>query len=98
MQSHGTALPSAALERLALRRARAKLGWYSHAAVYVLVNLLLAFLSARNSHDWAVYPSLGWGLGLLLHGAAVWLKMPGSALHERLLQRERAALRRRHPE
>jgi len=83
-----------ALERLAHRRVRAKLGWYSHAGVFVLVNLLLAFGTARNGHDWAVYPSLGWGLGLLLHGAAVWFRMPGGALHGRLLERERAALRK----
>ena len=82
------------LERLARRRARAKLGWYLHACVYVLVNLLLAFLSARSTHAWAVYPALGWGLGLLLHGAAVWLAAPGGTLYTQLLERERAALRR----
>lgn len=82
------------LERLAQRRARAKLGWYLHACVYVLVNLLLAFLSARSTHAWAIYPALGWGLGLLLHGAAVWLAAPGGALYAQLLERERAALRR----
>lgn len=91
-------LPPTTLERLARKRAHAKLGWYTHASVYVLVNLLLAFLSAHSSHPWAVYPSLGWGLGLLLHGAAVWLKMPGNTLYDSLLDRERAALRKRYPE
>ena len=94
--NHDPAAPSppfaADLERLAQRRARAKLGWYSHASVYVLVNLLLAFLSARSSYPWAVYPALGWGLGLLLHGAGVWLGAPGGALYSQLLERERAAL------
>ena len=37
--------PHAYLERLARKRAGAKLGWYAHACVYVLVNLFLAFLS-----------------------------------------------------
>lgn len=84
------------LERLAQRRARAKMGWYTHASVYLLVNLFLAFLSWRSSHAWAVFPAVGWGLGLLIHGAAVWIAMPGGGLHARLVDRERAALQR-HP-
>ena len=83
-----------ALERLAQRRAKAKLGWYTHASVYILVNLFLAFLSSRSSFPWAVFPALGWGLGLLIHGAAVWVSMPGGSLYAQLLQRERAALHR----
>lgn len=85
------------LERLARKRAGAKLGWYTHACVYLLVNLFLAFLSSRSSHAWAIYPALGWGLGLLIHGAAVWLVMPGGALYGQLLDRERAALQRQQP-
>lgn len=81
------------LERLARRRARAKMGWYTHASVYILVNLFLAFLSSRHTHSWAVYPALGWGLSLLIHGAAVWLSMPGGNLYTQLLERERTALR-----
>lgn len=85
------------LERLARRRAAAKLGWYAHACAYILVNLFLAFLSSRHTHSWAVFPALGWGLGLLIHGAAVWLAMPGGNLHAQLLERERAALRNQQP-
>lgn len=81
-------------ERLAQRRAKAKLGWYLHASVYILVNLFLAFLSSRSSHPWAVFPALGWGLGLLIHGAAVWMAMPGGSLYTQLLEREREALKR----
>ena len=32
------------IERLARRRAGAKMGWYIHASVYLLVNLLLVAL------------------------------------------------------
>lgn len=85
------------LERLARRRARSKMGWYTHASVYILVNVFLAFLSSRHTHSWAVYPALGWGLGLLIHGAAVWLSMPGGHLYAQLLERERAALRDQPP-
>ena len=44
-------LPSAqdATERLAHKRAKAKLGWYIHATVYLLVNLFLAFVATRHA-------------------------------------------------
>ena len=80
------------LERLARRRAGAKLGWYVHASVYVLVNLALVGMSAARGRAWAVYPLLGWGLGLAVHGTVVWFAASGSGLHERLVARERRAL------
>ena len=83
------------LDRLARRRADAKMGWYVHASVYVLVNLALIGLSVARGRDWAVHPLLGWGLGLLVHGAAVWFAASGSGLHERLVARERRALGQR---
>lgn len=85
-------LSPAAMERLARRRAGAKLGWFIHAAVFVCVNALLLTISLASSKPWAFFPLMGWGLGLAIHGAAVWLCSPGSALHERLLQNERRAL------
>lgn len=81
------------LERLARRRAGAKMGWYIHAFVYVLVNLLLILLAVSRGQNWYVYPLLGWGLGLLIHGAVVFLVAPGGGLYNRLLERERKSLR-----
>lgn len=80
------------VERLARRRAGAKMGWYIHATVYVLVNLFLVLLAASRDQNWALYPLLGWGLGLLIHGAVVFFVAPGGNLYERLLARERKAL------
>lgn len=80
------------LEQQARRRAGAKLSWYLHASVYVLVNLGLMALSLSRGKHWAIYPALGWGLGLLLHGMAVWLCPPGSPFWQRLVQRELQAL------
>lgn len=85
---------AARLERLARRRAGAKMGWFIHAFVYVCVNAGLALISWQGGHAWALYPLAGWGLGLALHGAAVWLMAPGASWHERLVERERAALER----
>ncbi|MEP6825569.1 MAG: 2TM domain-containing protein [Ramlibacter sp.] len=80
------------LERQARKRAGAKLGWTIHAAVYLCVNLLLVALSAASGRGWAVFPLLGWGVGLAIHGAVVFLVTGGAGLYERLLQRERERL------
>jgi hypothetical protein len=85
------------LERLARKRAGAKLGWYVHAMVYVLVNLVLWAMSMHGfgSRPWSVFPLLGWGLGLALHGISVFMLGTGSDLRERLVQKERERLQRR---
>ena len=83
---------SAALDRLARKRASAKMGWYIHALVYVCVNVMLALLSLASGKHWAVFPALGWGLGLAIHGVVVFFVTGGAGLHERLIARERQRL------
>ena len=83
------------LERQARRRASARLGWYTHAAVYVAVNIFLAVVSAHSARPWALFPALGWGLGLAIHGLVVWLRVDGGSLYERQLRIERERLSRR---
>ena len=85
-------LPDDQLERRARRRAGAKMGWYIHASVYVIVNLMLVALSAMSGGTWAVFPALGWGVGLAVHGAVVFFVTGGGGLHERLLENERKRL------
>lgn len=80
------------IDKLARRRAGAKLGWYIHALVFVLVNLLLAVLSASSGRGWAIYPALGWGLGLAIHGAVVFMVTGG--MMDRLVEHERRQLAR----
>jgi hypothetical protein len=84
------------IERLARKRAGAKLGWYAHAAVYVVVNLFLFAMSefAFGHRRWSVMPVLGWGVGLALHGISVFVLGTGSGLRERMVQKERERLLR----
>lgn len=91
-----TPLSPEAIEQLARRRAGAKLGWYLHALVFVLVNLAIFALSRHGvgSRPWSVVPLLGWGLGLALHGLSVFLLGTGSELRERMVQKERERLQR----
>lgn len=82
------------IERLAHKRASAKMGWYLHAGVYVLVN---AFLFARSNlgyGHWNVFPALGWGLGLALHFVSVFVMGKGSGLRDQMVRRERERIER----
>lgn len=83
------------IERLAQRRARAKLGWYMHAAIYVLVNGMLFAASSMGMGrgHWTIFPALGWGVGLAFHGISVFVLGKGSGLRERMVERERERLR-----
>lgn len=82
------------IERVARKRAGAKLGWYVHAAIYLVVNgaMFLASMYGLRQRPWTIYPALGWGLGVMLHGIAVFLLGSGSNLRESLVQKERERL------
>jgi hypothetical protein len=84
------------IDRLARKRAGAKLGWYLHALAYVAVNLVVFAFSRYGwgQRPWSVFPLLGWGLGLALHGVSVFVLGTGSGLRERMVQRERERLLR----
>ena len=80
------------LDRLARRRAAAKMGWFIHATVYATVNLLL-FLSAwLAGRQLPLKHALAWGLGLAIHAMLVFFLGGGGGLHQRLLRRERKQL------
>ena len=83
-----TPLSPDAIEQLARRRAGAKLGWYIHAVVFLLVNAAIFAMSRYGfgSRPWSVYPLLGWGLGLALHGISVFVLGTGGGLRERMVQ------------
>jgi hypothetical protein len=89
-------LSSEEIDRLARKRAGAKLGWYTHLAVYLLVNAFLIAISELGfgHRRWTPFPLLGWGLGVALHGISVFLLGSGSGLRERLVEKERERLRR----
>jgi hypothetical protein len=53
----------------------AQLAFQWHARVYVLVNVFLVAIWALTSgfgYFWPVWPILGWGLGLGVHGMATY--------------------------
>jgi hypothetical protein len=84
------------IDRLAHKRAGAKMGWYMHAAVYVVVNAAMYLMASSGWRDrsWTPQPMVFWGIGLALHWVSVFVVGKGSALRQRLVQRERDRLER----
>ena len=82
------------LQQQARRRAGMKLGWYLHASVYLCVNLGLMALALSQGRHWAIYPAMGWGVGLMMHGLVVWLASPSSPVWQRMVQRELQSLQK----
>ena len=80
------------LEARARRRVQRKLGWYTHALVFALVNL--AFIVWHHTTGRGPGFIWGWGLGLLIHGIFVLATVRGEGLRERMLRQEIERLRR----
>lgn len=86
------------LTRRARRRVNQKIGFYIHAAVYLLVNLGLAAIDAAGGgRGWHLWPLAGWGLGLAIHGIVTFASLSGDGLREQMMAREVQRLRRRTP-
>ena len=59
------------LMQIARESAKEKVGFYTHLAVFVAVNLFLIALwwatTGPQSFPWFIFPLLGWGIGLAAH-------------------------------
>ena len=66
------------LMQTARRRVAMKKAFQIHLMVYISVNLFLVavfFITSRNNwqnYFWPMWPMMGWGLGLAIHGAVVY--------------------------
>ena len=71
-------------------RAEAKYGFFVHAVVYGAVMLLLLIINLLTSPGtlWFIWPLLGWGLAVTLHGARVFLLADRKAIVDALTERE----------
>jgi hypothetical protein len=91
--AHDTDLQTRARRRVAMR-----MGFYTHALVFVLVNLgLFALNAVTGGYRWSIWPSWGWGLGLAIHGVVTWLNLRGEGWRQRMLTREIEHLKRTRP-
>ena len=74
----------------AKKRVEAKIGFYIHLAVYVVVNILLIIINLNTStqYFWFKWPLIGWGIGVLFHALGVFVFSGGSAIKEQLIEKE----------
>lgn len=74
-------------QRRARQRAGAKLGFYIHLTVYVLVNLLLLAINLETSPGrlWFLWSLCGWGVGVICHGVSVFI---GPTIMQRMTEHE----------
>jgi hypothetical protein len=82
------------LIRRARKRVAMKTGFLVHLLVYVLVNLGLFALNASvPGPRWHVFPLLGWGFGLAIHGIVVLVSLQGEGMRDRMIANEVERLR-----
>lgn len=82
------------LLRRARRRVQLRLGFMTHALIYVLVNLGLAAINlATGGPQWHLGALFGWGLGLAIHGIVTLIALGGEGWRQRMLEREVERLR-----
>jgi hypothetical protein len=83
------------LRQQARRKARAKLGFYKHAAVFACANAFLLVLDLLTSPGnlWFYWALLGWGVGLAVHGLNVFVGDLGEAIFRRMEAKELDRLR-----
>ena len=72
------------------KRVEAKLGFYIHLVVYILVNSMLIAINLVTAPGtyWFVWPLIGWGIGVLFHGLSVLVFGQGTAIRERMIDAE----------
>jgi len=74
----------------ARERATVKYGFFVHAGIYVAVMVLLVFINLVTSPQaiWFVWPLIGWGFAVVLHGVRVFLLADKNVVIEKLTERE----------
>jgi hypothetical protein len=93
------------IRRRVEKRIKERNEFYIHLAVYIIANIMLwimwgftsdlfsAILSGGgwdyNGLPWPIFPTMGWGIGIVAHGLTVYFNSPGRIeARERTIQRE----------
>ena len=71
-------------------RAEAKYQFYVHVAVYVAVMVLLVVINMITSpaSNWSIWPLIGWGLAVVLHGLRVFVLGGKRAIVDAMTEQE----------
>lgn len=76
--------------QVAARKVQRKLKFFNHLILYVVICCVLIAINLLSApqHIWAIWPILGWGLGLALHAAQIFYVGENSALQQRMIGKE----------
>lgn len=80
----------------ATERVKQKKEFYTHLALYIVINALLVVIWAMTSraYPWFVWPLSGWGIGILFHALEVFVFHKPSAWEKRQVEKEAEKLRK----
>ena len=74
----------------AKKRVEDRMGFYIHLTVYLVVNTFLVILNLTftKNYFWAIWPMLGWGIGLIIHALSAFMFTAKSSWKKRLIEKE----------
>lgn len=71
--------------------------FYTHMASWIVMSLFFIFLNLFTSDFfWAVFPILGWSIGLAFHGIRVFSLTYGDDWEQKEIEKEMQKLKNRH--
>lgn len=74
----------------AKKMVEAKIGFYIHLAVYVVVIAFLAIINYSTSTEyiWFKWPLIGWGIAVIIHALSIYNPLGESTIKERMIEKE----------
>ena len=75
----------------AKKRVEEKKGFFIHLAIYVVVNIFLIIIWAVTNpggYPWFIWPIIGWGIGVVIHGLSVFIFTRKTGWEQRELEKE----------
>ena len=88
------------LYKVARKRVEEKKGFFTHLAIYILINLILVLIWAFASgggFPWFIFPLGGWGIGILFHFLGVFVFSGETGWEKKELEKEVERLRKTGP-
>jgi len=74
----------------AKKKVETRMSFYTHLVVYLVIISMLTILNLTVAGDylWAMWPMIGWGSGLIVHGLFTFVFDSNSSLKDRLIEKE----------
>lgn len=74
----------------AQKRVAAKVGFYIHFAIYLIVSIALISINLNSPSEnlWSKWPVMGWGIGILFHAMSVYVFYGKTLITRRMIEKE----------